>query len=93
MSKKSRRERRPNLPAEAFNPPVKPSAAPSQPATTQPSAAQTAAASVAATPRSAVLAAPNWHREYSEVVSDLKRTALIFAALVVIMIVLSFVIR
>lgn len=92
MSKKSRRERRPNLPPEAFNAPVKPVAAPPQPAAAQ-SAAASAVTPVAAAPRSAVPAAPNWHREYGEVMGDLKRTVLIFAALVVIMIVLSFVIR
>lgn len=86
MSKKSRRERRPNLPPEAFNAPVKPVSAPPQPAPAQ----SLAAAPVAAAP---VAAAPNWHREYGEVMGDLKRTVLIFAALVVIMIVLSFVIR
>ncbi len=80
MSKRSRRLRRPNLPPEAFNSPT---------------------ASVSATPANAgTTATPvkqvteiNWSEEYSEVLGDLKRTAILAVSMISIMGVLSFIIR
>ena len=84
MSKKSRRQRRPNLPVEAFNVPT---AAP-KPRT----AAGAAVAPVRETAHAA--AAPvNWQEEYGEVLGDLKRTAIYASILMVAMIALSFIIR
>ncbi|HEY3289990.1 MAG TPA: hypothetical protein VGK87_07690 [Anaerolineae bacterium] len=83
MSKKPRRQRRPNLPPEAF----------SQPAASP--AVQTATASAngtsAATARQATDI--NWQEEYSEVLGDLKRTAVLAVIMVAAMGVLSFIIR
>ena len=83
MSKRSRRYRNPNRPQEAFNSPV---AAPS---------ASTAAVSgsgsvAAAVPQSRRV---NWQEEYSEVLGDLRKTAIIAVVLVAVMVGLSFVIR
>ena len=80
MSKKSRRQRRPNLPPEAFN---SPSAAIAAPAVR--------ANDPAPAPRK--LLDINWHEEYSEVLGDLRRTAILAAIMLVAMGVLSFVIR
>ena len=81
MSKRyGRRPRNPDLPAEAFNNPI---------------AAPSAMASLASnrTSASPVARSMNWREEYSEVIGDLGRTAIIFVGLVAIMVVLSFVIR
>jgi hypothetical protein len=97
MSKKSRRERTPNLPPEAFNvPAASPKAAPASESTTV--AAVTAATTATganrrATASAAASVAVDWKAEYGEVIGDLWRTFLIFAGLVVAMIALSFVIR
>ncbi len=76
MPKRSRRQRTPNLPPEAFQVPI---AKPSQ--AVEDAGRQTPP--MAAPP-------PDLRREYSDVISDLKLTSLIFLALVVIMVVLSF---
>ncbi len=81
MSKKSRRQRRLNLPAEAFN----------APATASKPAAQASAAS-RETDR-APAAQLNWQEEYGDVLGDLKRTAVLAVALMAAMIALSFIIR
>jgi hypothetical protein len=94
MSRKSRRERTPNLPPEAFNVPVAaPKAAPvSEDA---PATAVTSATTATGTNRKATASAAatvDWKAEYGEVIGDLRRTFIIFAGLVVVMIALSFVI-
>lgn len=92
MSKKSRRGRTPNLPPEAFNVPAPKPAQP--PAVTGEAAGRPAATGVAR--NFATTAAPasvNLRREYGEVLGDLRLTAIIFIALIAVMIVLSFVIR
>jgi hypothetical protein len=86
MSKKTRRQRRPNLPPEAFNTPVAASAASStRGVTVAPAAAPAAMA------RKGV--AINWQQEYGEVMGDLKRTGILFFVLMAAMGVLSFIIR
>jgi hypothetical protein len=95
MSKKSRRERTPNLPPEAFNVPAS-SAAAKAPTVAANGAAGTVAASGISTSNRKTATAPavvDWQGEYGEVLGDLRRTFLIFAGLVVAMIALSFVIR
>jgi hypothetical protein len=81
MSKKSRRQRTPNLPPEAFQVPV-----------AKPKSLTTSDGEVAAPTRQAPMAAPaaDLRREYGDVLSDLKLTMLIFLALVAVMVVLSF---
>ncbi len=75
MPKRSRRQRTPNLPPEAFQVPIaKPSQAVEDAGRQTPMAAPS----------------PDLRCEYSDVISDLKLTSLIFLALVVIMVVLSF---
>lgn len=80
MSKKSRRLRTPNLPPEAYNAP-------------------TAAAPVAAARASADAPAPqpvqqlDLMHEYKDVIRDLRRTFIIFACLVAVMLAGSFVLR
>ncbi|MDW8352376.1 MAG: hypothetical protein RML99_10745 [Anaerolineae bacterium] len=86
MSKKSRRERRPNLPPEAFNVPVR------APAPASPDAKAGPAKADAAAP-SSMPAVANLRREYGEVLDDLRLTSLIFLAIVAVMVVLSFVVR
>jgi len=81
MSKKSRRQRTPNLPPEAFQMPV----AKSRPS---PASDSEAAAPVRATAPAAANA--DLRREYSDVISDLRLTVLIFVALVAVMVALSF---
>ncbi len=81
MSKRyGRRPRNPDLPAEAFNNPI---------------SASVAGATASANRTSAVPVARtlNWREEYSEVIGDLTKTAIIFVGLVVAMVALSFVIR
>jgi hypothetical protein len=81
MSKRyGRRPRNPDLPAEAFNNPISAPVAASAG-----SAGRTSMAPVART--------MNWREEYSEVIGDLTKTAIIFVGLVVTMVALSFVIR
>jgi hypothetical protein len=98
MSKKSRRERTPNLPPEAFNAPA-PSAAPAavkgkeSPATRDRAETQAAQAAQATRKAAPTVSTIDWQAEYGEVLGDLRRTFLIFAILVAAMIVLSFVIR
>jgi hypothetical protein len=82
MSKKSRRQRRPNLPPEAFNSPSAAIAAP---------AVRAAATATAAAPRK--LLEINWQEEYSEVLGDLRRTAILAVIMIVAMGVLSIVIH
>jgi hypothetical protein len=92
MSKK-RRGRQPNLPPEAFNAP----AAMPQTQAEKPEAAKTDYVPVAKRSAPAAVAAPadtvNWQAEYGEVLTDLRRTFIIFTALVLTMLALSFVIR
>jgi hypothetical protein len=83
MSKKARRQRTPNLPPEAFNVPAA-AAAP---------VGSDAQASAVAPGRKQAVATVDWQKEYGEVLGDLRRTFIIFAALVAAMVVLSFVIR
>jgi hypothetical protein len=100
MSKKSRRERTPNLPPEAFNVPPAPKSVPSAGAedgiTLTPAANATNSRRQAATTSTSTSGAAtpiDWKAEYGEVIGDLRRTFIIFAGLVVVMIALSFVIR
>lgn len=78
MSKKARRERRVNLPPEAFRTPVAAAAAPGE------------TAKPAASPQRALI---NWKDEYGAVLGDIKRTGIIAAILMAAMVALSFVIR
>lgn len=89
MSKKARRERTPNLPPEAFSVPV-PAAATVKTVAGDASGAAPVAGSTA---RKQSVASVDWQREYGEVLGDLRRTFIIFAALVLVMVALSFVIR
>jgi len=85
MSKKSRRARAPNLPPEAFNAPTA-SAAP---------AAKAAAAgknAPAVAPAPAKVAGVNWKAEYGAVIGDLRRTAILAAVMLAVMVALSFII-
>ena len=82
MSKKSRRQRTPNLPPEAFSAPRAMPAKGASPATVA-----VAAANPATQPNGV-----NWQAEYGDVLGDLKRTAIIAVALLAGMVVLSFVI-
>ncbi len=80
MSKKSRRLRTPNLPPEAYNAPT----------STTPAAAVRAAVD-AQTP--APVQPLNLIDEYKDVIHDLRRTFVIFATMVAIMLVGSFFLR
>jgi hypothetical protein len=82
MSKKSRRQRRVNLPPEAFNAPI--AAAP---------AVSTAQGAATAAPVQRRTTEINWKQEYSSVLGDLKRTGILAAIMMGAMIALSFVIR
>ena len=82
MSKRSRRQRRTNLPPEAFNSPAA-SAAPQL-------VSASGGAAVAPVRRITEI---NWQAEYSEVLGDLKRTAILATIMIVVMVALSFVIR
>lgn len=90
MTKRAKRYRNPNLPQEAFNNPI---------ATSSPTVSATGGAAGRVTPSAAGAATAttarrlNWQEEYSEVLGDLRRTAIIAVALIAVMIVLSFVIR
>ncbi|NJM41506.1 MAG: hypothetical protein HC853_12440 [Anaerolineae bacterium] len=82
MSKRyGRRPRNPNLPEEAFNTPI---------AGSMTETATGAKTSMTAAPSSRTM---NWREEYSEVIGDLTKTAIIFVGLVVAMVALSFVVR
>lgn len=81
MSKKSRRQRRLNLPPEAYNNPV--AVAP----------AARIGADSAITPAQRGIAQINWKDEYGDVLGDLKRTGILAAIMIAAMIVLSFIIR
>jgi hypothetical protein len=80
MSKKSRRLRTPNLPPEAYN---------------VPSAAAPAAAARAdvEAPSAPTVQQLNLMDEYKDVIRDLRRTFIIFAGLVAVMLVGSFLLR
>lgn len=80
MSKKSRRLRTPNLPPEAYNVPS---------AATPAAAARDAVDAQSAPPVQQL----NLMHEYKDVIRDLRRTFIIFASLVAIMLVGSFVLR
>ena len=80
MSKRSRRYRNPNIPAEALNP-VQPVAIDADG-----TPVQSPAATQAAIPASLA-------EEYGEVLGDLRRTFVIFIAMAAAMLALSFVIR
>lgn len=83
MSKKSRRDRRVNIPAEAYDAPTA-KAIPTAPKTEGKlaSARQSVAAKVL-----------DWQQEYGDVIGDLKRTFILALALAVLMVAMSFVIR
>ncbi len=84
MSKR-RRDRTPNLPPDAFNAPL---------ASAAPKVAVAGDAVATAVARKSVLQTViDWKSGYGEVLSDLRRTFVIFALLVVAMLALSFVIR
>lgn len=94
MSKKSRRERTPNLPPEAFNAPA---ASPKVVATSEGAAVAVASTTTGAnrkvTATATAATVVDWKAEYGEVIGDLRRTFIIFGGLVAAMIALSFVIR
>ncbi|BCX02550.1 MAG: hypothetical protein KatS3mg053_0488 [Candidatus Roseilinea sp.] len=91
MSKKSRRERKPNLPPEAFNVPERAPAPPKPDAAVESSTTNAAVARAPVTPAAPITA--NLRRAYSEVLDDLRLTSLIFFALIAVMVVLAFVVR
>jgi len=82
MSKKSRRQRRVNLPPEAFNTPI----------AVAPSTSMTGG-NVAATSATRKSGEVNWQSEYGAVMGDLKRTGILAAIMMTAMVLLSFVIR
>ena len=83
MSKKQRRQRKPNLPPEAYQ---MPSAAPVvRPSTGKVTPAVTSAQRGATT--------VNWQAEYGDVLGDLKRTAILATVIMAVMIGLSFIIH
>lgn len=86
MSKRSRRERRPNLMPEAFG---TPQAAAAAAANNGAAGAPAAKSSAPSTPAKVL----DWRTEYREVVGELKVTFFSAIALVAVMIVLSFIIR
>jgi hypothetical protein len=94
MSKKARRQRRVNLPPEAFN---NPAAAPipriGADAPAPAGSAARAAAPAAYMPNGRVPTEINWQEEYGEVLGDLKRTGILAAILMAAMFALSFIIR
>jgi hypothetical protein len=86
MSKKTRRQRRVNLPPEAFN---NPTAMP-QP---RPQTATSAPASPTTNGRVTAAAPINWREEYGDVLGDLKRTGILAVIMMAVMVALSFIIR
>ncbi len=94
MSKKSRRQRRLNLPPEAYNAPaataVRPAAGPADQAAAPSKDAREAPQ------RRATSSAPapiDWKAEYGDVLGDLKRTGILAAIIMAVMVGLSFIIR
>lgn len=83
MSKKQRRQRKLNLPPEAYQ---MPTAAP----VVRPSASK---ATPAVTPAQHSATTVNWQAEYGDVLGDLKRTAILATVIMVAMIALSFIIH
>lgn len=83
MSKKQRRQRKPNLPPEAYQ---MPAAAP----VVRPSAGKAAST---ITPAQHSAATVNWQAEYGDVLGDLKRTAILAGVIMAVMIGLSFIIH
>ena len=82
MSKKQRRQRKPNLPPEAYQmPAAAPVVRPSGKAASTVTPAQHSAATV------------NWQAEYGDVLGDLKRTAILAGVIMAVMIGLSFIIH
>jgi len=92
MSKKSRRGRTPNLPPEAFNVPA-PKPAQSPAAIGEPASRPAATGSARKFAPAAAPSGADLRREYSEVLGDLRLTAIIFIALIAVMVALSFVVR
>ncbi len=86
MSRKNRRQRKPNLPPEAFNVPTV------APRTPTGDADVDAPKPVAAAHRSQPSIA-DLRAEYRNVLTDLRTTLSIFASLIAVMVVLSFVLR
>ncbi len=80
MSKKSRRLRTPNLPPEAYNTPT----------TTAPAAAVRASID---TQTPAPVQQLDLMHEYKDVIRDLRRTFIIFAGMVIVMLAGSFLLR
>lgn len=80
MSKKARRQRRANLPPEAFHTPVATAVAVAPGESAKPAVNQQ---------RSVI----NWKEEYGAVLGDLKRTGIYAAILMAAMVALSFIIR
>ncbi|HEY3342148.1 MAG TPA: hypothetical protein VGK81_09030 [Anaerolineae bacterium] len=83
MSKKSRRQRKLNLPPEAYN-------APTSAPVPHPAAGKTAPTT---TPIQRAATIVNWQKEYSDVLGDLKRTGILAVVIMAAMIGLSFIIR
>ena len=86
MSKKTRRQRRVNLPPEAFNNPS--GMVQSQAPMGVPASPTTNGRVAAAAP-----APINWQEEYGDVLGDLKRTGILAAIMMGIMVALAFIIR
>lgn len=82
MTKRARRYRSANIPAEAYNAP-----------SGRPLAAPVAEAGKPATRQSIASRVLDWQAEYGDVIGDLKRTFIVALALAAGMFALSFVIR
>ncbi len=101
MSKKSRRQRRLNLPPEAYNVPAavatRPAAPPAgseaAPVKEAREAVQRRPAQAGRTAQGGQPAPINWQAEYGEVLGDLKRTGVLAAIIMAAMIGLSFIIH
>ncbi len=88
MSKKSRRQRRLNLPPEAYNVPVATAVRP------VPSPVGTAATPSKDTSQRRPATAPvDWKSEYGDVLGDLKRTGILAVIIMAVMVGLSFIIH
>lgn len=92
MSKRSRRERRPNLMPEAYGAPRAGAVASGSNGANSATAAKPAAPSTSGA-SAAPAKALDWRSEYGEVVGELKVTFFSAVALVAVMVVLSFIIR
>jgi hypothetical protein len=86
MSKKSRRQRKLNLPPEAYSTPAAAAPAP------HPAAGNKATHAAAPAPRATTIAV-DWQAEYGDVMGDLKRTGILAAVIMAVMIALSFIIH